>query len=93
MDSELNYQEELERELHELEDVAFFLSNENVQKHIVKPFENELEQLKGSYDCDTLKDLYFTKGKKHGLVFLAEIIEGVNNRINVLHNSLMEMKD
>ena len=93
MDNEHNYREELERELHELEDVAFFLVNENVQKHVVKPFEEELLTLKGSYDCESLKELFFTKGKKKGLVFLAEIIEGVNNRINVLRNELMEMKD
>lgn len=94
MDNDLStseYKELLERELNELADVELFLQNENVQKHFLKPFDDELNELKDAYDCDTLKELHFTKGKKKGLLFLAETEESIHNRIKQIQMELSQL--
>jgi|GEM_PF-2082183 len=93
MDNAHNYIEELERKLSELSDVQSFLNNENVKKHFLQPFEYEKDVLKNSYDCDTLKELYFIKGKKKGLFFIDEIIESIENEIGQLRKDIDELRN
>lgn len=85
------YRESIERELSELSDVELFLQNENVRKHFLGPWGVEIELLKDSYDCDTLKELYFNKGKKNGLFFLAEMEESIQNRISQIRLELSQL--
>lgn len=59
-------------------DLKQSIESEGFQTFIVKPMYEEIDKLKGAYDCDTLKELYRIKGKKQGLKFLIDILKRVD---------------
>lgn len=55
---------------HKLYDLKFAIESEEFQEYFMKPLYKEIDTLKASYSCDSLKELYRLKGKKEGLDFL-----------------------
>ena len=66
------------------------IEGEMFQKYLVKPIYKEMETLKASYDCSSLRELATQKGKKQGLDFLLKLLKIVNEDFNKLTQELKE---
>jgi hypothetical protein len=65
------------KELEELIDMKAHIESPTFQKFIVDPVKKELDKLKYSYDCDSLRELNVLKGKKQGLMFLLKELKRI----------------
>lgn len=61
-----------------LSEVKGQIESEAFQTFIVKPMYEELDKLKHSYDCESLRELAQVKGKKQGLMFLIDTLKRVD---------------
>jgi hypothetical protein len=53
------------------------IETRSFQELIMKPLFAELDNSKNAYDCNTLAELRTVKGKKQGLMFLIDLLKGV----------------
>jgi len=67
------------QEFKELENIKYSIETSEFQKYIIKPLYDELDALKGSYDCESLRELATIKGKKQGLKWLIERLKQINS--------------
>ena len=65
----------MKQKLQELYTVKRSIESVEFQTYIMKPLFEELEKLKNAYDCKTLQELSFLKGKKEGLETIIEILK------------------
>lgn len=72
---------ETKYELGLLYELKGYIETEAFQKYIVKPMKDKREQLKYSYDCETLKDIYRNKGRKEILDYFDGILKSVKQEI------------
>ena len=70
-----------ELELQELLDLRGMMDGELFKKYLTEPLRKELEELKGAYDCESLKELYATKGHKKGLKAFLDKVDGIDRQI------------
>lgn len=65
----------LKDEVNELRDFVFHIESPVFQEYIMKPLYKELDDMKGAYSCESLKELARLKGKREGLEFIKHLIK------------------
>jgi hypothetical protein len=68
----------LQQELDELYDLKAKIESHSFQKHIMKPLYEEIDSLKASYQCESLRELATLKGKNQGLRFLINRLKEID---------------
>lgn len=68
----------LKQELDELWALKQKIESQEFQKYLVKPIYDELNKLKGAYECESLRELNTLKGKKQGLMFFIGLLKQVD---------------
>jgi hypothetical protein len=58
------------------------------QEFLVKPMKEEMEKLRNAYDCESLRELATTKGKKQGLLFLLNTLKNIDMDIKNLKHEI-----
>jgi hypothetical protein len=71
----------LQAKLDELFSLKLKIQSKEFQDYIVKPVFEELNRQKEAYNCQTLKELSYIKGKRDGLLFLINIFKGIDTDI------------
>lgn len=66
-----------EENLNRLNELKSYIESAVFQDCIMKPLYDELDKLKASYECDTLKELHRTKGEAIGLKKMIDILKQV----------------
>lgn len=73
-----------EKKLSQLYDLKSYIETDTFQENIMKPLYAEMDKLKDAYDCQTLKELHYLKGKKDGLKFLIRLLKLIEEEIKKL---------
>ena len=66
-------------ELQELYEFKNMIEMRVFQKYIMEPLKKEINSLKNSYNCQTLKEMNTLKGKYKGLMFLIKKLKEIEN--------------
>lgn len=74
--------ETLQLEIAEMNAVRGMFSSDEFRKFVTEPLEQEKAILRSAYDCKDMLELATIKGKKEGLDFLLDIIDGIGTRIS-----------
>ena len=82
--------EQILKELEELESVARAIETPIFQEYFIKTHKQALEELKGAYNCDSLKELWRLKGEKKGLDILFDNLRTLHSDIESKRNMLKD---
>ena len=74
----------MKEKLNELFSLKLKIESAEFQDYVMKPIFEELNRQKEAYNCQTLKELSYIKGKKEGLLFLINLFKGIDTDIKNL---------
>jgi|JI10StandDraft_1071094.scaffolds.fasta_scaffold51608_6 hypothetical protein len=80
-----------ERELKELQELAFYIEQEAFQNHIVKPLREYEDKQKDAYDCESLRELATVKGRKQGVKEFFKILNSIHEDIKIKTEELKHL--
>lgn len=73
-----------QEKLQELYNLKRYIESKEFQEYIMKPLYQEIDELKASYDCESLRELAAIKGKKQGLHYLIKRLKIIDTEIKNL---------
>ena len=79
--------------LNELYAVKRSIESKEFQEYVMKPLFAEMDKLKDAYDCESLRELSQTKGKKQGIQAILKIFKGIETDINTLYTANIPSED
>lgn len=84
---------ELEKIQFELNTVKAIISGALFQKYFAEKIYKENKKLKHAYDCKTVAEINFLRGKHWGLNQFFKCVDEVENQLAIVNNDLKVLKN